>query len=126
MEIEKFQNTLIAFDTSNEMVNATDMIRAFPVKRMNNFLRQKQTKEFIEALESDALKSATVIKQGGSEQGTWMHKLLAYKFAGWLDPKFELFVYKVFDAAVQDKLKTQQAQLDYFWDKQDQKDLYNK
>lgn len=117
---------MIAFDFDKETVNATDMIKAFPEKKMNNFLRNQQTKEFIKELESDTLKSVTLVKQGGSSQGTWMHKILAYKFASWLSPKFELFVYKTFDKVMQEKLKTQQMQLDYFWDKSDQSDIYKK
>ena len=124
MEIKKFENSLIAFDFDNEMVNATDIIKLFPEKRINNFLRNQQTIDFINELEGDVLISATIVKQGGVEQGTWMHRLLAFKFAAWLNPKFELFVYKTFDETIQNKLKSQQRQLDYFWDKQDLKDLY--
>jgi hypothetical protein len=100
------------------------LLKAFPEKKMNNFLRTQQTKDFIKALESVALKSVTVIKQGGTAQGTWMHKLLAYKFAAWLNPEFELFVYSTFDKFMKEKIENQQRQLDYFWDKSDQKDLY--
>ncbi len=124
MKIEKFKEKLIAFDFESEMVNATDMLKAYPDKKINNFLRSKQTKDFISILESDTLKSATVIKKGGTEQGTWMHKLLSLKFAAWLNPEFELFVYKTFESVLKDKLKTQQRELDYFWDKEDNKDLY--
>jgi hypothetical protein len=131
MKIEKFNNRLIAFDFENEMVNATDILKLFPEKRMNNFLRNEHTKQFMNELERDTLISATVIKQGGVDQGTWMHRLLAFKFAAWLDPKFELFVFKVFDAArnehikkQDEKLINQQMQLDYFWDKDDIKSLY--
>lgn len=126
MKIEKFKNQLIAFDFDNEMVNATDMIKSFPEKRINNFLRNQQTKDFIRVLESDTLISATIIKQGGTEQGTWMHKLLAYKFAAWLSAEFELFVYKTFDNVLREELNYKQIQLDYFWDKQDQEDLYRR
>ena len=126
MEIKKWNKNLIAFDFDNEMVNATDIIKSFPEKRMNNFLRNQQTVDFINELESDTLISATVVKQGGLKQGTWMHRLLGYKFAAWLSPKFELFVYKTFDNAIQNKLKSQQRQLDYFWDKSDNSDIYKK
>ena len=126
MDIKKFENSLIAFDFESEIINATDMIKAFPDKKMNNFLRNKQTRDFIKILESDTLKSVTVIKQGGIGQGTWMHKRLAYKFAAWLSPEFENFVFKVFDNFITEKLNDQQRQLDYFWDKSDQNDLYNK
>lgn len=126
MNIEKFNSSLIAFDFDNEMVNATDMLKQFPQKRMNDFLRLKQTKEFINLLEPDVRNPVTLIKQGGSVQGTWMHKLLAYKFAAWLSTEFELFVYQVFDNYMTEKLNNQQRQLDYFWDKEDIKDLYKR
>lgn len=124
MEIKKFENGLIAFDFENEMVNATDMIKSYPDKRINNFLVRKDVKAFIEELESVTDIPVTVVKQGGTGQGTWMNKLLAYKFASYLCPKFEVFVYRTFDCAINEKLKQQQYQLDYFWDKEDQKDLY--
>jgi hypothetical protein len=137
MNIEKFKDKLIAFDYDNEMVNATDMLKAFPEKRMNNFLRQKQTIEYISILEnhlkSDTQKSVSkdiqilkVIKGNSNNkiQGTWMHKLLAYKFAAWLNPEFELFVYRIFDKVIKEKMDWQQRQLDYFWDREDIKDLY--
>jgi hypothetical protein len=125
MEIKKFENSLIAFDFEGEMINATDMLKAFPEKKMNNFLRTKQTKEFIEALQENALKSVIQVKTGNTG-GTWMHKLLAYKFAAWLSPEFELFVYSTFDKFMKEKFESQQRQLDYFWDKQDINDLYKR
>jgi hypothetical protein len=126
MEIQKFQNSLIAFDFDNEIVNATDIIKAFPEKRMNDYLRLKQTKEFIDLLENETGNPVTVIKQGGLEQGTWMHRLLAYDFAAWISPQFRLFIYQTFDNVLREKINNQQRQLDYFWDKEDQKDLYRK
>jgi hypothetical protein len=136
MNIEKFENNLVAFDFDTEMINATDMLKAYPKKRMSDFLKLDGTKDFIDLLESDNEKSRitenqvlTIIKGNFSDnikQGTWMCKLLAFKFAAWLDPNFELFVYKTFDKAIKDKMTNQQRQLDYFWDKQDQNDIYNK
>lgn len=129
MEIKKFENSLIAFDFESEYINATDMLKAFPEKRMNNFLRLEQTKLFIKSMESDTLFSASkilVVQKGGINQGTWMHKLLAYKFAAWLNPEFELFVYSVFDKFMKEKFENQQRQLDYFWDKEDRDDIYKR
>lgn len=125
MKIEKFKDVLIAFDTDNEMVNATDMIKAFPGKRMNNFLRQKHINEYIETIKTDAPNSASpqnqplITRKGGVNQGTWIHKYLAYEFASWLNPRYRLFIHKVFDNVIQEKLRMQQSQLDYFWDKED-------
>jgi len=123
MDIKKFKNNLIAFDSESETINATDMIKAFPNKRMNDFTSLKQTQEFIKAYE---LKTGfPVIKtSAGKYGGTYMSKLLAYKFAAWLSPEFELFVYETFDNVIQEKLNNQQRQLDYFWNKSDIEDLY--
>lgn len=125
MEIEKFQNTLIAFDTSNEMVNATDMIRAFPEKRMNDFLRLKGTKEFISLLENNA--GIPVFKsQQGVNGGTWMNKWLAYEFAAWLSPEFRLFVYQTFDSFHKEQMRLLQIENGYLSNRADIEDLYPK
>lgn len=104
-------------------------------KRPIDFLKLKQTGEFIEALNNDVIPNNNVINQivktykGGNvakvKQGTWMCELLAIKFAAWLDPNFEIFIYRTFQDVIKNKLKQQQYQLDYFWDKSDQKDLYS-
>lgn len=130
MEIKKFENSLIAFDFESDMINATDMLKAFPEKRMNDFLRLKSTKDYIYALE---LKTGfpVISTNTGKFGGTFMYKLLAYKFAGWLNSNFEIFVYSVFDEFMKsvinsqnEKLISQQRQLDYFWDREDINDLY--
>jgi hypothetical protein len=145
MDIKKFENSLIAFDFESEFVNATDMAKVYK-KRPVDFLKLDSTKAFIDAIKSDVSQNhigpisdnqiVTTIKggrHGNKSQGTWMCKLLAYKFAAWLDPKFEVFIYKVFDSVVekykkeiQEKFENQQRQLDYFWDKEDINDLYKK
>jgi hypothetical protein len=40
-----------------------------------------------------------IVKQtyGGRHSGTWMHRILAVKFAAWLSPEFELWVYRTVD-----------------------------
>lgn len=42
------------------------------------------------------LKDADILQTKG-HQGTWMHRLLALKFAAWLDPDFEVWIYVVID-----------------------------
>ena len=37
------------------------------------------------------------IIQRRGHQGTWMHRLLALRFAAWLDPEFELWIYITID-----------------------------
>ena len=71
-------------------------------KRVGDFLRLKQTKDFIVALETRYADSLNVdnqilrVVQGGLNpelQGTWMNEKLALKFAAWLSPDFELWIY---------------------------------
>lgn len=100
----EYEGKRITFDFGDgqKMVNATQMVKAFKGKRINNFLRSKQTKEFIKVLESryakkrngNEYKAYRVIKGGTPElQGTWMDEKLALKFAAFLNPYFELWVY---------------------------------
>lgn len=78
---------------NNVMINATELVRLYPGKRINNFLRNDHTKALIKQLETETRKSATeliVIVKGGQPQaqGTWMHEKLALAFALWLDVEF--------------------------------------
>jgi hypothetical protein len=104
-DITKFdydgQSISFEFADGNKMVNATQMAKPFG-KPVGNFLRLKETKEYIQLLEerySDvniAKEVLRVIKGGDASdglQGTWMDEKLALKFAAWLSPAFELWVY---------------------------------
>lgn len=133
MEIKRFEDQLIAFDFDKEMVNATDMARLYN-KKPADFLRLDTTQNFIKELKSDVSQThikdnqiVTTIKgrfSDGRMQGTWMNEILALKFAAWLNPKFEVFIYRTFRNVLNEKFKYQQYQLDRLWDKEDQKDLY--
>lgn len=88
-------------------LNATAMCQAAG-KRWNNYIRQKSTEEFLEALaenkgvevlakNSVARFSATSliqVFQGGDagEQGTWIHPQAAIHLAMWLSPQFSVLV----------------------------------
>ncbi len=104
-ELRKFsyEGQFITFDfgDGNKMINATEMAKIFG-KRVGNFLQNKQTQDYIVLLESRYWNSSNEperqvlrVVQGGSPelQGTWMDEKLALKFAGWLSPEFELWVY---------------------------------
>ncbi len=89
------------FADGNKMINATEMAKPFG-KLVGGFLRLQSTKEFILLLESryaDLHNGTTTgvlrVIQGGEPeiQGTWMDEKLALKFAAWLSPAFELWVY---------------------------------
>jgi hypothetical protein len=104
-EIVKFdykgQPVTFEYVEGHRMVNATEMARPFK-KLPGNFLRLKSTKEFVLALDkrySDVnngpVEALRVIQGGDSEfQGTWMSEHLALRFAGWLEPMFEVWVYE--------------------------------
>jgi hypothetical protein len=115
----EFNKQVIEFDISGAevMINATEMGKIFN-KEPYDFLKQEGTKRYIQELKSaiptfrtDAeselnagkgiLKDENVVRtdrgkavDGGS---TWMHRQLALKFAAWLDPKFEVWVYQTID-----------------------------
>ena len=94
MEIVKFKynTTEISFqpDAGRKlMVNATEMAKAFE-KRVDVFLKSDHAKEFIEVLQftpfggnSEPLSKDEII-QTNHKTGTWMHRVLALKFAAWL------------------------------------------
>ena len=84
------------------MVNATEMAKAFG-KKVNHFMELDSTKEFVkEALKSRDVGYLKVFSQSDlyvsvQNTGTWMHRVLALKFAAWLSPTFELWVYSTIE-----------------------------
>jgi hypothetical protein len=105
----EFNNQVIEFDISDKdlMINATEMGKIFG-KNPTEFLKLKQTKDFIEELKNLPLpfnesnfEGNHVTNQADLESmifvnktdGLWMCEILALKFAGWLNPKFEVWVY---------------------------------
>ena len=89
----------------NLMINATEMAKVFD-RRIDFFLKTDHAKAFIEVLEftpfggnSEPLTKEEIIKTS-HKTGTWMHRTLALKFAAWLDPKFEVWVYSRIDEII--------------------------
>lgn len=82
----------------NVMINATEMAKVFG-KRIDVFLKSDHAKAFIKVLEltpyggSSVLLKPDEIMITKNGVGTYFHEILALKFASWLDPKFELWVY---------------------------------
>lgn len=84
-----------ALTENDVMINATEMIKSYPKKRINDFLSNQQTKDLIRVLESEtgipASQLVVVVKGNystGIKQGTWMHRKVAIAFAMWLSPVF--------------------------------------
>lgn len=96
---------------NNVMINATEMAKLFD-KRIDVFLKAEHTKRFIECLEKSINEftpnggnsdnqfppyggnSEVKIIETRGQSGTFMHEVLALKFAAWLDVEFEMWVYK--------------------------------
>lgn len=100
----EYEGQVIEFElaSKNIMVNATEMAKIFG-KRLDVFLKTEPTKDFLEALKFPpqgvnlGIKKHEEIIQTRGRSGTWMHRILALKFAAWLDPKFEVWVYATID-----------------------------
>lgn len=99
---EKKEVEFLPEGKDNVMVNATQMAKIFN-KQVVAFLRNETTKKFIsECLKSEnshflGIKSEKDLINSTQKSGTWMHRVLALKFAAWLDPAFELWVYVSID-----------------------------
>lgn len=63
----------------------------------SEFARVDSNKAFISALESEAGIPALKTVKGG-RSGTWAVELVAMKYAGWIDPAYEVHVYQAVQA----------------------------
>ncbi len=86
----------------NLMVNATEMAKVFD-KQVSEFLSNQQTQNFIKHCLKNGnsrflnVKTEQDLVLSKQKSGTWMHRILALKFAAWLNPDFELWVYCTID-----------------------------
>ncbi len=96
----EFNGQAVDFEPSktNVMVNATQMANIFG-KKVEAFMRNEITKDFIsECLKSEnsrflGIENESDLFLSKQKSGTWMHRILALKFAAWLNPAFEVWVY---------------------------------
>ena len=75
-------------------VNATELCKAGG-KEYYGWFRNNKTEEFLKELSSVLRIYGTElikIKQGGTEQGTWVHPRVAIHIAQWVSPKFAVIV----------------------------------
>ena len=72
----------------------------------NYWLNLESTTEVLEELKGETDNVITVSKKGGSDQGTYVDKILLGMYASWVSPKFHIMVYRVFFEAMEEKLKT--------------------
>ena len=102
LQFEKNPVTFLLAKENGVMVNATEMAKAFD-KRIDHFLKADHVKDFISVLEftpfggnSAPLKPEEIMKTRGVA-GTYFHRILALKFAAWLSPEFEVWVYSTIE-----------------------------
>ena len=55
-------------------------------------------KDFIDAVNSEAVTDASVKTVKGGKSGTYAVELVAMKYAGWINPRYEVQVYKAVQA----------------------------
>lgn len=93
---------------NNVMVNATEMAKIFN-KKTAKFLKSDHAKAFIEVAKRDPNGAQIIDKRtpnGGQiiddrgRNGIYFNKRLALKFAAWLSPEFEYWVYSTIDDIV--------------------------
>jgi hypothetical protein len=83
--LETFETRIENFEEKN---NENSSILPIKVGRIALFDEKIQEKNPIRANASKSM-----IIQNRSRSGTWFHQLLALKFAAWLNPRFEVWVY---------------------------------
>ena len=88
----------VIFNNSDSLyINATKIAKHFK-KKPDDWLRTKQTKEYIEAIYSHFGNmrngDLVVVRKGGNDKsitGTWIHRRLIIAFARWLSPDFAVW-----------------------------------
>lgn len=84
------------------MINATEMAKVFN-RDLYQFTKSEDTKRFIESCLKPANAGLLGIVNDSDlivsrqKAGTWMHRVLALKFAAWLSSDFELWVYSTIE-----------------------------
>ena len=99
-QVLKYNDHAVEFEFSkqNVMVNATEMAKIFG-KKVNHFTDTDSTQNFIEACLKSRENGYLIFNSeedlifSKQKSGTWMHRILALKFAAWLNPYFEVWVY---------------------------------
>ena len=111
-------NITFTLDKDNKvMVNATEMAKVFD-KDLYQFTKSEHAKEFIESCNKPAnagllgIKSEEDLIISRQKSGTFMHRVLALKFAAWLNPRFELWVFSTIDQLLFGKFSEREKSLE--------------
>lgn len=98
-ELGKYNGISIYYNAepdSDQYVNATQMCKATG-KKWNDYWRLEQTQAFLSALSAETgipVSRLVVVRKGGrpEEQGTWVHRRVAYHLGQWCSPEFAVWV----------------------------------
>jgi hypothetical protein len=97
LESRYWHGTAIERRTTDGYVNATTMCKANS-KRWNNYFETDRASSYIETLSSvtgiPVTGSGGLVqtRQGGSDQGTWIHPRVAIDLARWISPGFAVWM----------------------------------
>ena len=114
--IEVMIDISLVQNTDELYFNASLMARQFD-KKTDDFLRLQSTKEYVDEIIEDSqvgnsrLENLIRITHGGKYRGTWLHKELAYEFAGWLSPIFRRNLHKWVEQRLKDEHQSLQNRL---------------
>ena len=114
----KFNNELISFERNQRdvMVNATQMAKVFG-KDLFKFTKSDHAKAFISVCLKPPYGGLLGVKNeedliiSKQKTGTWMHRVLALKFAAYLNPEFEVWVFLKIDEILNNYAKVQEESI---------------
>lgn len=91
---KEFNSNLVTFDLSSDiMISLTDIAKANG-KLVGHWLTLQSTKDYLDEYASVigiTITDLVVVKQGGTNQGTWANQDIALYFAQWCSPKFHIW-----------------------------------
>lgn len=87
------------------VTSVTEMAKVFG-KEVARFMENDGTQKFIDACLNTRNSSFLIVESrddlvtSKQKSGTWMHRILALKFAAWLNPDFEVWIYYTVDKMI--------------------------
>lgn len=110
IQIEFFGRDGAIHVDENGYICLNDLNAYFPTKRIQHWLDNDTTREFVGKVEenlirrnSGELELAIIGKKGRFKSGTYAHKWVALHFAMWLSPEFNLAVIQAYENGTQRK-----------------------
>ena len=83
----------------NEFFCLNDLNSFYPNKRLDHWLLNSDTKDYIALIERSIIPGKSgIIAKRGKGGGTYAHKLIAMKFCMWLSKEFELEVIQAYES----------------------------